>query len=267
MSQKPDDTTASTSAEGVILGPNNVIHQYFNLGRDQVIYLQGSGAVAYEVTISISILRLQILQEPLTAHNLSAIIAAITDLYTRCWLIQQKRFSDLMDYSQTREPRFVREANLQVGIMSHNSPTIVDLLLNAGGIVGGAATLAFTLTKAIDVIAQTPLRYEATKLKNLREIQAQQIYEKQAELNRQIETRKAETEDKGNQQAQQIEAQRKQLDLDRQQVLLDIEKQKIEVEAEKERIKIDRERLEFKKTVGAKVPYCKLRSQMPCYTQ
>src|SRR6266700_2956599 len=73
-------------------------------------------------------------EEALKAQSVSTAIAGITDLYIRCWFIQQKRFADLMDYAQTRDSRFVKEANLQVGTMSHNSPAIVDLLLNAGEI-------------------------------------------------------------------------------------------------------------------------------------
>src|SRR5205823_11399264 len=58
---------------------------------------------------------------------------------------------------------------------------------------------------------------------------------------------KAETEDKGKQQEQQLAAQKAQLELERQQMLLDIEKQKHEVEAEKQRTALDRERLEFER--------------------
>src|SRR5207248_2811889 len=75
-------------------------------------------------------LHIRVLEEPLTAQNLSIAIAAITDLYTRCLLFLEERFTDLMDYAQTRDPRFVKEANLQVGAMTHNSPAIIDLLLN-----------------------------------------------------------------------------------------------------------------------------------------
>ena len=198
------------------------------------------------------VFRIQILEEPLTSHSLSTIIAVITDLYTRCWLIQQKRFADLMDYTQSRDPRFVREANLQVGAMSHNSPAIVDLLLNAGAIAGGATTLVFTLTKAIDAVAQTPLRSEAMKLKNQREMQEQAIRARQALLDDKIaseenEIHKIQFEIAAKQQEQLLEAQRKQLDLEQQRMLLEIEKQKLEVEAEKQRTALDRERLEFER--------------------
>src|SRR5260221_372514 len=69
-------------------------------------------------------LRIAILEEPLTAQNLSAVIAAITDLHARCWFIQQNRLTDLMDYAQTRDPRYLKEANLQIGILTHSSPAL-----------------------------------------------------------------------------------------------------------------------------------------------
>src|SRR5690348_16916734 len=45
-------------------------------------------------------LRIRIIEDPLTAHNLNMIIAAVTDLHTRCWLIEQYRLADLMNYAQ-----------------------------------------------------------------------------------------------------------------------------------------------------------------------
>src|SRR5712691_7131085 len=97
-----------------------------------------------------STLRIRIFEKPLTAQNLSAIIAAITDLHARCWLIQQKQFTDLMDYAQTRDPRFLKEANLQVGVMIHNSPALIDFLISSAGGITGAVALAYALRTAID---------------------------------------------------------------------------------------------------------------------
>jgi hypothetical protein len=177
-----------------------------------------------------STLRIVILEEPLTAQTLSTIIAAITDLHTRCWFIQQNRLSDLMDYAQTRDPRYLKEANLQIGILAHNSPAIIDVIVNAGSVVGGA-TLVLALKKGIDAIVQAPLRFEEARLKNERE-----------KLNQQIAAVKAEAEKRTTDQEQQFAAQKAQIDLERQQLELDRQK----LQFQQERVKIT---LEIAKTV------------------
>jgi hypothetical protein len=48
-----------------------------------------------------ALLRVGVGEGPLTAHALSTILAALTELHTKCWLIQQARFADLMDYTHT----------------------------------------------------------------------------------------------------------------------------------------------------------------------
>jgi len=171
-------------------------------------------------------LRIGILEDPLTAQNLSAIITAITDLHARCWFIQQKRLSDLMDYAQTRDPRFVKEANLRVGAMSHNSPVVIDLLVNAGTITGGVATLVLAMTKAIDAVAQTPLRFRAAKLKNEREV-----------LDQKIAAEKAETEKRTLDQERQIAAQKAQIELEKQQ--LELDRQRFELQKDRVNVVIE----------------------------
>jgi hypothetical protein len=192
-------------------------------------------------------LRIGILEEPLTAQNLSAIITAITDLHARCWFIQQKRFTELMDYAQSRDPRFLKEANLRVGIMTHNSPALIDFLISSAGGITGAAALALALRSAIDAVVQAPLRFQATKLRNQREIQEQQIREKQAQLDQQIAAQRAEAENKDKEQERQIAAQKAQLDFERQQMLLDIEKRNLELEAKQQQFEIELKMLEFEK--------------------
>jgi hypothetical protein len=171
-------------------------------------------------------LRVQILEEPLTAQNLSAIITAITDLHARCWFIQQKRLSDLMDYAQTRDPRFVKEANLRVGAMSHNSPAIIDLLVNAGTITGGVATLVLAMTKAIDAVAQTSLRFRAAELKNEREV-----------LDQKIAAEKADAEKRTLDQERQIAAQKAQIELEKQQ--LELDRQRFELQKDRVNVVIE----------------------------
>src|SRR5258708_30430145 len=97
---------------------------------------------------NILILRIHILEEPLTAQTLSTTISAITDLHARCFFIQQNRLADLMDYAQSRDPRYLKEVNLRIGILSHNSPAIIDFLISSVGGVAGAATLVGQLAIA-----------------------------------------------------------------------------------------------------------------------
>jgi hypothetical protein len=61
-----------------------------------------------------SSIRIRILEEPLTAQNLTTIITALDSLYTKCWLIANGRFADLSTYSLTHSARFAEEANLVI---------------------------------------------------------------------------------------------------------------------------------------------------------
>ncbi len=77
-----------------------------------------------------STLSIRIIEEPLTAQNLTTIISALTELYTKCWLIAKGRFADLSIYSLTHSARYVEEANLVITDITHNSPFNFDISLN-----------------------------------------------------------------------------------------------------------------------------------------
>jgi hypothetical protein len=47
-----------------------------------------------------------IIEEPLTLHNLSTVLSALTELSTKCWLISKGHFADLIEYTQTYNPLF-----------------------------------------------------------------------------------------------------------------------------------------------------------------
>src|SRR5437588_5438165 len=49
---------------------------------------------------------LRIHEEPLTLQNLATLLSALTELSTKYWLISQGRFADLIEYTQTHDPRF-----------------------------------------------------------------------------------------------------------------------------------------------------------------
>src|SRR5258708_20350024 len=136
-----------------------------------------------------------------------------------------------MDYGQTRDSRYLKEANLQVGMISRNSPAIIDLLLNAGTIAGGATTLAFVIKKGIDAIIQTPLRFEEVRLRNERE-----------KLNQQIATQKAEAEKRTIDQERQLAAQKAQLELEKQQ--LELHRQNLQLKQNRAKITIEKATME-----------------------
>lgn len=175
------------------------------------------------------VLRIRITEEPLTAHNLTIIISALTELHTKCWLIAKRRFDDLIDYTQTHHIRFVEEANLVITKLSYNSPAEMELTQGKSGDTKSKSDLPITvdvkveatpqavmeaLGKAIDGVVQTPLRFKAKQL----EIQA-----KVQDL-RQTEQKAAQ---------------------DSQMALLQREKQELEIE--RQRLELVEKRLEIQK--------------------
>lgn len=107
----------------------------------------------------ISTLRIGFDEEPLKAQSLISVLSALTDLHTKCWLIEHERFDDCIAYAQTHESRYAEEANLVIVSITHTSPTIIDLLL-------GSAGIAVAMKIAIDAVVQTPQRLKAKKLEN-----------------------------------------------------------------------------------------------------
>ncbi len=94
-----------------------------------------------------------------TAQNFNVIISALAELHTKCWLIQEGRFADLKEYTQTGNPCFDDEAPLIMGRMSHNSPMFIQVrtsVLSASGVAG--------MGKLIDGVVQAPLRYREKEI-------------------------------------------------------------------------------------------------------
>jgi len=112
---------------------------------------------------STSTIRIRIVQEPLTAHNLTLILSSLTNLHTKCWLIAKRRFADLIEYTQTHDSRYTEEANLVIGRITHNSPADIKLNVNADASLQG---LAEAIKIGIDAITHAPLRHEEAKLGN-----------------------------------------------------------------------------------------------------
>ncbi len=161
-----------------------------------------------EVEDRASALSIRITEEPLTAENFSTIISVLTELYTKAWLIQQSRFPDLINYAQTHDRRFTKEANLVIGKLAHDSPTLIELLLNPATLAA-TATVALALKTAIDAVAQTRLRFRAMELDNQKKALEMKVREEEAQQAQQIALQKAQLEIA----QQQLEIERKQLEL------------------------------------------------------
>jgi uncharacterized protein YjbI with pentapeptide repeats len=133
--------------------------QLNNLGVKSLAELGVSGDTQKPSTEqdSLSTIHLRILEEPLTTKDLSTIMSALTEFYTKCWLIRQGRLSDLIEYTQTHDPRFSEEASLIITKLTHDSPITIKLELGIKEIVK-----AFTI--AFEAITQAPLRREELKL-------------------------------------------------------------------------------------------------------
>ena len=139
---------------------------------NETIGLEEAMAVAEKRTPAF---RFRITEEPLTPHNLALIISAITELSTKCWLIVGGRFADLIEYTQTKDVRFVEEAQLTIPKIRHDSPLDasfnIDLRLSP-------SNLAEAIRTTIDGVTQIKQRLEKAELEN--EAKAQDIkYAKQ----------------------------------------------------------------------------------------
>jgi len=145
-------------------------------------------------------LRVRIVEEPLTISNLNSIISSLTELSTKYWLIAKGRFADLIEYTQTRNERFAEEANIVVTRISYNSPFKMDWKVDIS-----APSVAEALVKSIDGITQRHVRLEQAELANQRE--AQQIKRAEQQAGQDLQMAELERE------KQQIEIEQRRLDL------------------------------------------------------
>src|SRR5258708_6351141 len=100
--------------------------QLFDMG---VIGLDQTKSLDRGIDSSLT-LHIRIIEEPLTTQNFMSIISALSELYTKCWLIQQSRLSDLIDYIQTHNSRFSEESPLIISKLTYNSPADLQLKPN-----------------------------------------------------------------------------------------------------------------------------------------
>lgn len=131
----------------------------------------GDFVALQEIALSLTV-RMRIVEEPLTAQNLSTIISALTELSTKYWLIANGRFADLIEYTQTHNGRFAEEAQVVVTKITHNSPMNMDWKVDLS-----APSVAEALVTTIDGITQVRQRLAKMELEN----QARALEVKQAE--------------------------------------------------------------------------------------
>jgi uncharacterized protein YjbI with pentapeptide repeats len=159
---------SNANLSGVILSENE---------REQ---LRGRGAIGLfepvQTTQRATTLRIRITEEPLTAHNLATIVSAFTELSIKCWLITKSRFADLIEYTQTHNPRFAEEANTIITRASYNSPFTMDWKMDIS---------AQGLAEGITQIALIKKTLEKAELENQEKVQAIKHDQQKAEQERQ----------------------------------------------------------------------------------
>ncbi len=151
-------------------------------------------------------------EEPLTLQNLTTILSALTELSTKYWLISEGRFYDLIEYTQTHNPRFAEEADVTIENITHNSPWNIDVKF-------GATDVAQAVVTTLDGIKQADERLIKEKLANQTALQKIKQAEQEAAHTHQM------AEIEREQKRLEIEAQRLKL-LEQQ---LDLQKKSVEV--------------------------------------
>jgi hypothetical protein len=206
---------------------------------------------------------IRVMEEPLTAQDLVRTLSGLTRLHTTCWLMAQGRFNELIQYSQTHDPRLEEEAHLVIEEMRHNSPLEVKL-------DPGLKAVAEALQIAIDGLAQAKQRHRDAMLKN--EALAAEIRQKEQQVQaaltdqkqaRRVAAEKAELERKQTEQMLQLEKEKAELEQQQtevayQKALLDLQIQQVEllkaqVELQKAQLAFEVERVNQALELAAKM--------------
>ncbi len=129
----------------------------------------------------VTMLKISILEEPLTLHNVTLILSALSVLATKYWLIGKGRFADLIEYTQTQTPRFNEEAAVLITNITYRSPLNIEWRVDVS-----APSVAEALITTIDGIAQVRKRLEKAELENQARAQEVRHAEQQAESAQQV---------------------------------------------------------------------------------
>lgn len=169
---------------------------------------EGSASVD-ESSASVHMVRLHVEEEPLTTSTLGTLTSVVTTLHTKLWLIHQDRFADLIVYTQTRDERFDREANLRILSLRYSSPLEIKLDV-------GVDKVGDALQKSLDAVGQVGLRYKEQRLKN----EAAEVENRQRELQAQADLLDQEQDRQIARDKAALEAQKVQVAIDREQLAL-----------------------------------------------
>jgi tRNA threonylcarbamoyladenosine modification (KEOPS) complex Pcc1 subunit len=154
---------------------------------------------------------------------LAGLVTALTDLHTRCWLIQARRLDDLARYAITRDPELVQEANLLVTRVRHHSP--IELSVDPG-----VGPIAEAISKGVELVALVGARRKQADLENRGrelelEIRAHEAEQAAAEREQELDLQRRERE--LAQREKEVEIERKRLDLER--IRLELVQQRLEL--------------------------------------
>lgn len=193
------------------------------------------------------IMRIRIMEEPLTAYNLANIVSALTELYTKFWLMAKGRFVDLLDYTQTRDTRFAQEAGLVVAKITHNSPANLNLSFNF-------EDAAKALETGIDAVLEAKARKQLAELrvKELEENIKQNRIKVEADFaNREqdleLERKKAEADLASQEQINEQQRRMGEVEIASREQALELEKRRTMLELEAKELENDNMILELKK--------------------
>lgn len=190
-------------------------------------------------------LRIRITEEPLSAENFATIIDGLTELHSKIWLIQQGRFSDLIEYSRAGDHVFAPEVKLVIADLTFHSPVEIEfatVLLNPILVGEGLRVILQVFKIAVDAITKAPYKNKQEKLRA-------EILEQELKLKEE----KVSSAQASSEQHRQITAE--QAELEKQKALLDLERQRLlmQVDIQKARLELDKERVDFALDLADKV--------------
>lgn len=186
-------------------------------------------------------LRIRITEEPLSAENFATIINNLTELHSKLWLVQQGRFSDLIEYSRDGDKVFAPEVKLVIADLTFHSPVEVEFgtVVLSPIIVSAAIKAIVQVFKiAIDAINKAPYKDKQEKLRA-------ELLEKELKLK---EERIEAVHNRSQVSAEQAE-------LEKQKTLLELERQRLlmQIDIQKARLELDKERVDFALDLADKV--------------
>lgn len=208
--------------------------------RQKLTELLGKGISS--TSLAAGTLQIRITQKQVTAQNFTTIISALTELHTECWLIQQGRFVEAIEYAQTHNVKFAEEANLVITRLAYNSPLWITFAPL------DPKNIADALVTAIDSVTQMGQRHKKIELEN--QEKAEQIREAERKADQEYQAKLQELAIAAQKAAQdsqmaQLEQEKQKFELERQRSTFQIEQERQKLELERQQMALQREQLEL----------------------